>query len=191
MNDDKKNAPAKKSSLGNVGVHPKNHYKFCPRCSNEGFFDENQLAFKCHCCGFNFYLNSSAAVTALIFNEKHELLLTRRGVEPSIGMLDLPGGFIDPGENAEEAMLREIKEELDIVPYKIEYYGSFPNEYSYSGTVVYTIDITFKCTVSDFSNLKFRDDIIGLEFKKLNEIELKEVPFKSVRNILKRLQNEK
>lgn len=170
--------------------HPKEHYKFCPRCSLRGTFDETNFAFKCHSCGFNFYLNSSAAVTALIFNSENELLLTRRGVEPSIGALDLPGGFIDPGENVESALFREIKEELDIVPDGIDYFGSFPNEYHFSGTIVYTVDMVFKCEVNDFSNLKYRDDIIGLEFKKLNDIDLNEVPFRSVINIIKTLQNE-
>jgi NAD+ diphosphatase len=139
---------------------------------------------------FSFFLNSSAAVTALIYNQKGELLFTHRGVEPSIGKLDLPGGFIDPGENAETAMMREIKEELDLTPDKIEYFASFPNEYHFSGTVVFTIDMVYKCSVSDFSTLTYRDDIIGLEFIKPEKVDFNEIPFKSVRNIIKAIRNE-
>lgn len=173
-----------------MNTHPENHYKYCPRCGKAGEFNSQHYAFKCHSCGFQFYLNSAAAVVALIFNEKGELLLSRRGVEPEIGKLDLPGGFVDPKESAETAMMREIKEELDIVPSKIEYFGSFPNEYLFSGTIVFTTDLVFKCTVDDFSTLTFRDDIIGLEFIHPSKVDVDEIPFQSVKNIIKVLQNE-
>lgn len=187
MNEDNPDGISSKSPLADLGVHPKNHYKYCPRCGVEGTFNSSNYSFKCHSCGFQFFINSSAAVTAIIFNDKGELLLSRRGVEPEIGKLDLPGGFIDPGENAETAMMREIKEELDLVPDRLEYMGTFPNDYHFSGTVVFTIDLVFKCHVSDFSTLTYRDDIIGLEFIKPHQINLDEVPFKSVKNIIKTL----
>ena len=173
-----------------MNIHPQNHYKYCPRCSASGNFNADNYSFKCPECGFEFYLNASAAVVAVIFNERGELLMTRRGVEPAIGKLDFPGGFIDPLESAEEAVMREVEEELDLVPDPIEYYASFPNEYLYSGTVVFTVDIVFKCTVSDFSNLKYRDDISGLEFIKPEAINIDDLPFQSARNLIKRIQNE-
>jgi mutator protein MutT len=171
-------------------LHPFNHYKYCPRCAAIGNFDAGKYAFKCEECAFEFYLNASAAVAALIVNQSGELLLVRRGVEPDKGMLDLPGGFVDPGESAEEAVMREIKEELDIEPDKIEYFGSFPNEYKFSGTLVYTVDLAYKCLVTDFSNLKYRDDIEGLEFIRHEKINIDEIAFKSIREIIKMFQNE-
>lgn len=173
-----------------MDIHPKHHYQYCPRCGTKGQFNSDRFSFECLHCGFQFFLNSAAAVTALIFNAEGELLLTRRGLEPGKGMLDLPGGFIDPMESAEKAIMREVLEELDLVPDKIEYYGSFPNEYLFSGTTVFTLDLVFKCTVSDFKNLKYRDDIIGFEFWQLQKIDLNELPFQSVRNVIKRIQNE-
>jgi ADP-ribose pyrophosphatase YjhB (NUDIX family) len=171
--------------------NPKNHFKYCPRCAASALFNESDLSLSCVQCGFHFFLNASAAVTALIFNQKEKLLFTLRGVEPSIGALDLPGGFVDPGECAEDALMREISEELDLIPEQIEYYGSFPNKYHYSGTVVNTVDLVFKCKVNDFSQLKYRDDIIGLKFILPQEVDLNEVPFESVKNILKRINQEK
>jgi len=43
-----------------------------------------------------------------------EILLVRRGNEPYKGMWALPGGFIDYSETAENAVVREIKEETGI-----------------------------------------------------------------------------
>lgn len=173
-----------------MNIHPANHYKYCPRCTSKGNFNKNEFAFKCNNCGFHFFLNSAAAVTALIFNSDSEILLTRRGVEPDYGKLDLPGGFVDPNESAEQSMLRELKEELDLEPDSISYYGSFPNQYLFSGTIVYTVDLVFRCEVSNFENLKYRDDIIGLEFINPSLINLDDIPFQSVKNIIKKIQNE-
>ena len=173
-----------------MDVHPQNHYKYCPRCSAKGHFNTDDYSFSCPECGFQFFLNASAAVTALIYNDKGELLMTRRGVEPEYGKLDLPGGFIDPQESAEEALMREVEEELDLIPDHIEYYASFPNEYLYSGTIVFTVDMVFMCKVSDFSTLKFRDDISGIEFIHPSKINIDDLPFQSVKNLIKRIQNE-
>lgn len=42
------------------------------------------------------------------------LLLVRRGAEPARGRWDVPGGFLEPGEDPEQAARREIREELGI-----------------------------------------------------------------------------
>ena len=44
----------------------------------------------------------------------NEILLIRRGKEPWKGMLALPGGFVDSGEDPEVAVVRELKEECGI-----------------------------------------------------------------------------
>jgi NAD+ diphosphatase len=171
-------------------THPSNHYRYCPRCSSQGLFNLHEMSFYCSSCGFHFFMNSAAAVTALIFNTEGKLLVTRRGVEPDIGKLDLPGGFVDPNEGIEQALLRELKEELDLVPDEFTYFTSFPNEYLFSGTIVHTVDMIFKCKVNNFDSLKYRDDITGVEFILPQMIDLNDFPFKSVKNVLKLIKNE-
>ena len=96
--------------------HPLEVFRFCPKCGSQDFKIHNALSRHCANCGFTFYQNPRASTAAFILNDKGELLVATRGKEPAKGTLDLPGGFVDNDENAEEGMVREIKEEtgLDI-----------------------------------------------------------------------------
>ncbi|MGB3770006.1 MAG: (deoxy)nucleoside triphosphate pyrophosphohydrolase [Rhodococcus sp. (in: high G+C Gram-positive bacteria)] len=47
--------------------------------------------------------------------ENGRLLLARRASPPELaGLWELPGGKVDPGETPEDALVRELREELDI-----------------------------------------------------------------------------
>lgn len=55
-----------------------------------------------------------AAVGAVALRAGH-LLLIRRGHAPSRGRWSLPGGRVEPGETAEQALAREMTEETGLV----------------------------------------------------------------------------
>ena len=160
-------------------------FKFCPRCGSVNFIPNSWKSFKCSDCGFHYFINSAAAAAAIIVNEKNELLLTVRAFEPDKGMLDLPGGFVDPGESVEEALIREIKEELNLDISELSYFTSFPNEYPFSGLVVNTIDLAFVCKVNDFSKIKVADDVTGFVFVTKNNIDYTKIGGASIKKIVK------
>ena len=55
----------------------------------------------------------TASVTAIIINEKREVLLLDHVLRPKSGW-GFPGGFLDAGEQAHEAVRREVREETGI-----------------------------------------------------------------------------
>ena len=59
------------------------------------------------------YRNPTPTVDIVILKE-NDLLLIRRGREPFRGKWALPGGFIEYGETAEEAAVREAAEETGL-----------------------------------------------------------------------------
>lgn len=148
-----------------INTHPRDVIKHCPRCGCNAFItNDSGRSFNCEGCHFNYYMNNSAAVACLIFNSQGKLLMARRAIEPEKGMLDLPGGFVEPMESAEEAVVREIKEELGIRVTNAVYLASFPNEYIFSGFSVFTVDLAFVCEVDDLSVLVPADDVSEVEF---------------------------
>ena len=142
-------------------------------------------AFYCGQCDLEFYLNVAAAAAGLIRDEHGRLLATVRAGDPKKGTLDLPGGFIDPGEGAEESLVREIREELNLNVTGLDYFCSMPNRYLYKGVLYATHDIVFNCSVEDLSVLKVMDDISDIRWFSKMEIPLDEFGFESVQKILK------
>jgi 8-oxo-dGTP diphosphatase len=55
-----------------------------------------------------------AAVGAVVRDDRERLLLVRRGHEPGLGRWSLPGGRVEPGESARQAVVREVEEETGL-----------------------------------------------------------------------------
>ncbi|HXZ65807.1 MAG TPA: NUDIX domain-containing protein [Streptosporangiaceae bacterium] len=53
-------------------------------------------------------------VGAVIRDEAGRLLMIMRGHDPGRGLWSIPGGRIEPGETAEEAVVREVREETGL-----------------------------------------------------------------------------
>jgi len=131
-----------------------------------------------------FYINAAGAVACIIENNDGDILLTRRAFDPSKGKLDLPGGFIDLDETAEDAVKREVKEELNLEVTSLQYIGSSPNKYSYGGLVYFTLDLGVVDTqIFEISNYTFKN-VDGYLFLPLSSIDMQEIAFPSIRNIL-------
>lgn len=138
--------------------HPFYQFEYCPICGARTFVENNEKSKKCTTCGFVYYFNPSSAVACFIRNAAGQLMVVRRGKEPAKGTLDLPGGFVDMYENAEEAARREVKEETGLELKTCRYLFSLPNIYLYSGFQVHTLDMFFECEADTFEGAKAEDD---------------------------------
>ena len=139
-------------------------FRYCPICGSIEFVLNNEKSMRCEKCDFVLYINASAATAAFIRNEDGDLLVCRRAKDPAKGTLDLPGGFVDEHETGEEAISREIKEELGGDVENLNYLFSLPNQYEYSGLTIPTLDLFFSCRLKSIENLKASDDVEDFEF---------------------------
>jgi NADH pyrophosphatase NudC (nudix superfamily) len=160
--------------------------RFCPGCGAKGITVRADRSVKCGRCGYHLHLNVAAAVAGLIEDDSGRILLTVRAAEPMKGMLDLPGGFVDPGEKAEDALAREIREELNLTVKResYRYLGSFPNVYPYVGITYRTLDLAYRCSVETLATQELSAEIADARLYSPSEITLDLVGFGSIRSIL-------
>lgn len=97
--------------------------KYCPRCAGpleeRRLPDEQLLQPVCTRCGQVLWQNPKPTVSALITRQQErqgpvEVLLVRRARPPREDCWDCPGGFVDPDEHPEDALRRELREELGV-----------------------------------------------------------------------------
>lgn len=162
--------------------HPFEDFKYCPKCGSADFRERNDKSKYCEHCDFTYYFNPAAAGMCFITDRFNRVLVAIRGVDPAKGTYDLPGGFMQRFETAEEGMAREILEETKInaqggtragVIAPLKYLFSLPNIYRYSNFDVHTVDMVFHMAVESLEPYvgKGDDDVAELKaisFKQLN-----------------------
>ncbi|MGL4364239.1 MAG: NUDIX domain-containing protein [Bacteroidales bacterium] len=168
-----------------MDFHPSKVLRFCPFCGAKAFIWNGSNLHQCTQCKHKMYTNEAAATVAIITNDKGELLFVRRKFDPVKGTLDLPGGFVDLGETAEHAVIREVKEELNLNVKELSFFGSFPNQYPYGGLLYFTLDLVFLCTVDDFSSLSASDDAEEYLFIAPHKILIEEIGLQSIKEVVK------
>lgn len=171
-----------------MSEHPLSKFLYCPRCGSSHFVVNNATSKRCEDCGFVYYSNPRAAVVAVIWDEEGRLLVARRGKEPAKGTLDLPGGFTENGETAENALYREILEETGISIHCADYLFSEPNIYCYSGIEINTMDLFFEVHVDSSLPVRGQDDVAEVMWIPFEEIDASLFGLSSIRKGLERLR---
>lgn len=90
-------------------------WRHCPRCAaglEVGEVAGEELP-RLHCpgCALVLYDNPAPTASAVVVDRDGRILLARRGADPARGMWDLPGGFVESGEQPEQTVRRELLEE--------------------------------------------------------------------------------
>jgi mutator protein MutT len=170
--------------------YPSSVWKHCPYCGSKDLhWEKGTHKMVCGRCNGTFYINAASAVVAIIRNDKGELLFTRRKNNPHAGALDFPGGFVDLGERVEDAVRREVREELNLHVSEIQFFMSMPNRYLFGGIVYFTLDMVFFCNCNSLSGLKADDDVSEYIFMPVNEVNIDEVGLESIKLVVQHLKD--
>ena len=117
---------------------------YCPECGKKLRIKEQQHAdpaLYCDTCQeFRFPIFSSAVAVVLLNEEQSHMILIRQYGEAKRMLVS---GYVDKGETAESAVIREVREELGMTARNIQYLGSHyypPSE---------TLMLNYAATVSE------------------------------------------
>ena len=176
-------------------------FKYCPRCASNMAFSKSEYDHvernTCMACGYIDYNNSKPAASALIVNDKNEVLLVKRAWYPFKGLLDIPGGFVEGGEHPEDGCKRELMEELgvkgeldELFDIEMDVYadGTEESVKNVSGHGVYVMSIYYMAHIVS-GDIKPTDEIAGYEWVPVKRLPamIDNVAFTANQNVLKKL----
>jgi len=99
-------------------------HQFCGACGGPTERSETERSRTCKCCNLVQFPRLSPAMIVAVERDD-EILLARSPHFPP-GILSVLAGFVEPGESAEEAVAREVKEETNIDVEDVRYFASQP-----------------------------------------------------------------
>ena len=137
-------------------------HQFCGRCGTPTKIDEKDMMLKCPQCGQVHYPRIAPAIIVAIRNGD-KLLMAKHSYHENIRYA-LIAGFVEPGETIEEAVHREVLEEVGVKIKNLQYQRSqswpFPNSLMLGFTAEY-----------ESGNIKVDgDEILRAEWFKKDEI---------------------
>lgn len=109
---------------------------FCGRCATPLRTKRAERAKECPICGQLHFPRLAPAMIVLVERGRKLLLARSRHFLP--GMYSVLAGFVEPGESLEEAVVREVKEEVGIDVKDIKYFGSQPWPFPHSLMIGFT-----------------------------------------------------
>lgn len=120
-------------------AHWNRRTKFCGVCGTETTLAPNELVKKCENCREHFYPQMNPAIIVAITHNNEILLGANKRFKGN--MYSAIAGFVEPGEQFEQAVAREVMEEVGITVKNIQYFGSnpwpFPNSIMIGFTAEY------------------------------------------------------
>ena len=155
-------------------------FRYCPLCGSHlsSCEEEGRERLFCPACQWIHYENPLPSAAALVRNEKGEILLVKRGVEPGLEKWALPSGFIEIEETPEEACLRELKEETGLEGEIIRLVGVYSQK-----SQVYKKVLIVGFEVKAHGHLSPGSDSLDAKYTPLEDIP--EIAFSSHREIIR------
>ena len=101
-------------------------YRFCGRCGGATHLDQGGHIRQCSQvqCGATHYPRTDPAIIVLVQREDHALFGRKPEWPPN--RYSTIAGFVEPGESAEQAVVREVEEETGIDVTAVRYHSSQP-----------------------------------------------------------------
>lgn len=99
-------------------------HQYCGKCGQPTQVNDHERSRTCQACNLTVYPKLSPAIIVLV--TKGDELLLARGPRMREGFYSTLAGFVEPGESVEQAVHREVFEEVGIKIKNLQYYDSQP-----------------------------------------------------------------
>lgn len=162
---------------------------YCRRCGTH-LTEQSHGVFVCE-NHHTIYINAAPTAGMFFLTASNEVLLSVRGIEPYKGKLDSFGGFIDDMETAEEAIARELYEELGLSADQYQtptFLCTEVGHYPYQGEERSILSIFYWSRLKPGITPVPADDVAAITTVPLDKINLQEMDNIDVRAAIQKLQ---
>lgn len=111
-------------------------HRYCGRCATPTEPAPGELAMRCPACGLLGFPRLAPAVIVRV--ERDDRILLARNVRFPLPMFSVLAGFVEPGERVEDAVGREVREEVGIEVTDLRWFGSQPWPFPHSLMLAFT-----------------------------------------------------
>ncbi len=160
---------------------------FCLRCGNKMKLfedEEGKIRSRCTKCGWTYYKNPIPASACVILNEKDQIVVIKRKIEPQIGSWALPSGYIEINQTPAQCAIDEMEEETNLQGEIVKNLGYF-SEFSPLYEKVISFGFLMKIIGGQ---LQAGDDAAEARFVGFDE--LPEIAFPSHRKFIEKVRKE-
>ena len=170
-------------------AEPRALFRCCPRCA-VALASAGANPLVCGACGFAYFFNPAVSAAGILLRGDGRALFIRRGHDPGKGALALVGGFVDAGERPEDALCREVREEVGVELTAVTYLSSLPNRYPYRGVTYHVADLVFTARIVDGSAARALDGVAAIEWHDPRTLDPASLAFASMRVALETFQRQ-
>lgn len=125
-------------------------------------------------------------VAAAIIRDRDKILSCQRGYGEFKDGWEFPGGKLEPGETSEQAIVREIKEELEVTIGNLEYLCTVEHDYE-------TFHLSMQCYLAKIESGEFKEhaheDICWLSIPEIWNVDWLPADVKVVEELLQKIES--
>lgn len=128
----------------------------CGKCGSTTLIKDGGWRRKCWGCGLDWFPRTDPVVIMLVTDGERCILAHEHRYAP--GMYSTLAGFLEPGEDIEHAVRREVLEETGIVVGRVEYHRSQPWPFPHSlmiGCIAHATTTELKVDLSELADARW------------------------------------
>ena len=131
-------------------------HRYCGVCGQPMKRDAGERVMRC-ACGHSAYPRVAPAMMTLVKRGDAILLARNIAVAPG-GRMSALAGFVEPGESVEDAVHREVLEEVGVKVRDLRYFGSQPWPFPHSLMIAFTAEYAggeIRCEPTEIAEARF------------------------------------
>jgi len=156
-------------------------WRHCPVCATPVEPDDGR--FECPECGFVTFAHSMPTASAVVGDNEGRVLLSRRAHDPAAGKWDMPGGFLEEGEDPLDCVMRELREEAGIGLTDPQLLGIWIDRYEYKRRLVATLNLYYSARIGE-GTPEPADDVAELRWFAPDDVPVGELAFGHITEVI-------